>query len=363
MAGLLLFAVALPFTAEPARADDPFLPEFSELAPGVWVGVRPSNPRFPVMGTTTFVVTSEGVIVFDGGGSPLYAERIIEKVRSITDRPVTHVVVSHWHGDHNFGIYRFVEEYPGVEIVAHSFTQAVFEGARIRYIDDYPDAVPGIKTQLEEALETGKTGTGEPLPDHLRTRYETMLKDADVIHQEFNRAKVQPATVTFDKKMVIHSGGRDIELLHLGTGNTAGDIVMWLADERIVAAGDIVVHPIPYTFNVDPGPWVKTLDALKALDYRILVTGHGELQYDTAYIDLLQETANGIAAQRDKLVAAGVEEEDAIKELDFSPYEERFTGGDPLMALFFDAWFKQPFSTSVFQALKGEPMVDPNTEG
>ena len=119
-----------------AAADDgPFHFEFEELAPGVWAGVREDGPRFPVMGNVTFVIGDDGVVVYDGGGMPAMAEQTIEKIRSLTDTPVTHVVISHWHGDHNFGIYRYAEEFANVEIIASEFTNAVFDTTRIAYID------------------------------------------------------------------------------------------------------------------------------------------------------------------------------------------------------------------------------------
>ena len=57
--------------------------DFEEVADGVWAGVRPDGPRFPVMGTTVFVISEEGVVVFDGGGMPIMAEKVIEKIRSL----------------------------------------------------------------------------------------------------------------------------------------------------------------------------------------------------------------------------------------------------------------------------------------
>ena len=82
---ILLSGVAVGQVAQ----DTPFRFEFEELAPGVWAGVRPDGPRFPVMGNTTFVISDEGVVVFDGGGMPAMAEQIIDKLRSISDKPVS----------------------------------------------------------------------------------------------------------------------------------------------------------------------------------------------------------------------------------------------------------------------------------
>ncbi len=343
-----------------AAKADPYIPSFEELSSGVWAGVREDNPRFPVMGTATFVITEEGVVVFDGGGSAKMAERIIQKIRTLTDKPVTHVIVSHWHGDHNFGIYRYLEEFENVQVIAHSFTQAVFNGTRINYIDGYPDQIPTFKAQIEKGLEEGKMLNGEPMPDFMRDVYERILADADIIHEDNNKVRVTKATITFDDRLTIRSGSRLIELMYLGDGNTAGDIVMWLPDEKIIATGDIVVHPVPYAFNMPPKKWGETLRRIQSLDYHILVPGHGDIQRDPKYVDLLIEAADSVVTQRDRLVAEGVPEEDAVEQIDFSAFEQRFTSGSEYLALYYDAWFKKPFAAAAFKELKGIPMVTPN---
>ncbi len=357
----VLVCAALASISHAGKAD-PYQPTFEELAPGVWSGVRDDNPRFPVMGTATFVLSDDGVVVFDGGGSALMAERIIAKIRSLTDKPVTHVVVSHWHGDHNFGIFRYLEEFRNVQVIAHRFTQEVFSGSRIRYIDDYPTQMPEFKGLIEKGLAEGKMLNGEPIPDFMRERYETILEDADVIHKDFNRVKVTNATITFEDKLAIRSGGRRIELLYLGDGNTAGDIVMWLPKEKIVATGDIVVHPIPYAFNMPPAKWAATLGRINDLEFAILVPGHGDIQHDNRYVNLLIETAKDVVRQRDQLAADGVDEEKAVSQIDFTAFETRYTGGSDYLALYYDAWFKKPFAAAALKELKGIPMVLPNEE-
>ncbi len=144
--GALFSGLALISSAAIA---DPLVPTFEELAPGVWAGVREDNPRNPVMGTATFVVSDQGVVVYDGGGMPLFAERIIEKIRSVTDKPVTHVAISHWHGDHNFGTHPYLEAFPNVQVISHAFTHKVFNSKRIRYIDGYSTGTMEYKETVE----------------------------------------------------------------------------------------------------------------------------------------------------------------------------------------------------------------------
>ena len=337
--------------------DTPFRFEFEELAPGVWAGIRPDSPRYPVMGNTTFVISDEGVIVFDGGGMPAMAEQIIDKVRSITEKPVTHVVISHWHGDHSFGVFRFAEEFPHVQFVAHEFTNNVIHSSIISYIDRQSDFLHNNLEEFQKIVDTGIDSDGTEHNDVERHDYSRIIDDADAILAEYGRARVTPADVTFSDSYTIKSGDRRIELLHLGHANTAGDIVMWLPDERIVSTGDIVVLPSPYAFNVPPRAWAATLRELNKLDYKTLVPGHGAVQTDTSYVDLVIEAAESIADQRDELLDEGMSSEDIQEALDLSAFENRFTHGDEYVKTYYDAYFDAPFKAAAMKALTGEPMV------
>lgn len=332
--------------------------EFEEIADGVWAGVRPDSPRFPVMGNTTFVISEQGVVVFDGGGVPGMADQIIAKVRSLTDQPVTHVVISHWHGDHNFGIAPFVETFPNVQVIAHTFTDRAMNGSPIDYVENYAtfgeERIPGYK----KILESGKDAEGNAVSEHDLQAYRQIVRDADEIDREFKRVKLTLPNVVFDDRLLIHSGQRNIELLSLGHGNTEGDIVMWLEDEKVVAAGDLIVLPSPYAFNVPPRAWAETLRQLNGLGYGILVPGHGPVQHDQAFVDLVIEVADDIADQRDAMIAAGVSTDEIAEKLDFSEYKEKFTGGDAYIEGYYNDWFEQPLRQAAVKELSGEPMKE-----
>lgn len=343
--------------AAPASAEGPFTIEFEEVADGVWAGVRPDGPRFPVMGNTTFVINDSGVVVFDGGGMPLMSEQVIDKIRSLTDKPVTHVVISHWHGDHFFGVYRFAEEFPDVQFIAHEFTRDVINSSRINYVDRERGFVESNLDEFTRIVETGFDSEGNEQSETDRAIYSRILEDREEIDREFLRAKVTPPAIVFSDSYTIQSGSRTIELRFLGHGNTAGDIVMWLPDERIVATGDIVVLPSPYAFNVPPQPWAETLRAINDLEYETLVPGHGEIQRNTNYVDLLIEAADSIAQQRDDLITQGVNGEELEAALDFSAFEDRFTNGDEYVRAHYNEWFVGPFRKAATKALSGEPMV------
>ena len=357
----ILFIAILTLTS-PSYADakdqGPFHYEFAELAPGVWVGIRPNSSRFPVMGNATFVIGDDGVLVFDGGGAPGMADQVVEKIKTLTDNPVTHVVISHWHGDHHFGIHRIKDAYPDAEIVAHDFTARAMDSDRIDYVDRLPTAIERNMPQFLQMREDDVDFDGSPLTDVSRKNLEQMIADAPLVDIEYKNSELTPPTMVVGDETSISLGGRTVDLLYLGQGNTEGDLVMWLPDERIAAAGDLIVYPSPYAFNVPPRAWASTLTRLNALGYEQLVPGHGAVQNTTDYVDLVIEATTSIADQRDAMVADGVAEEEIPENLDFTSFEERFTGGDPYKKIFYHAYFERPLRAAAMKELTGGPMVE-----
>ena len=353
----LLMAVVL-LAAAPAFAVDPMVPVWTEVADGVHVGIREPSTRLPVMGNTTIVVGGDGVLVFDGGALPLWSERVVEKVRSLTPLPVTHIVISHWHQDHSWGISELLKAYPAAQVVAHRntrdalATRAESDEAGVR------DLASQMRASLTELL------TQEIAADR-RQRVQQALIDVPLLDREWKRLTTTVPTRVFDERLAIDlgadRGARRVELLHLGLGNTAGDIVLWLPAERIVASGDLIVRPTPYGFGSYPAAWADTLRALKALDPVLIVPGHGDLQRDRAYVDLLIETLELVAAQMAPLVEQGLSQEDAAAKLDFSSVEPRFTGGDAQLTTLFDIWFKQPIAQAAWKIARGESPALPLT--
>ena len=240
-------------------------------------------------------------------------------------------------------------------MIAHEFTRAAMLGSNMDYARNL-ERVEGYIPDMQNAVDTGMENDN-PISETTRAWYQQFLDVADIVNSEYRRSTIVIPDITIRDKMVIHSGERRIELLYLGDANTAGDLVMWLPEEKLVATGDMVVAPTPYGFNVPPLKWIETLRNLKALGFETLVPGHGLVQRDSAYVDLIVETAESVVAQRDALLAQGLSPEEAAEKIDYTEFRARFTGGDPLLDERFDGWFAGPFSAAAFKALTGEPMV------
>jgi glyoxylase-like metal-dependent hydrolase (beta-lactamase superfamily II) len=99
-------------------------------------------------------------------------------------------------------------------------------------------------------------------------------------------------TDTFAEAMTLDLGNRTVELRHLGRGHTSGDIVVWLPDEGILFAGDLVeAQAAPYMGDSYPRAWsTGTLDAVGALGARQLVGGRGPVVRDAAVETAIEDT-------------------------------------------------------------------------
>jgi glyoxylase-like metal-dependent hydrolase (beta-lactamase superfamily II) len=357
--------VALLFLATvnaSAIADDTFTLEWRELADGVWAGVRPYSYHSPVVGTTVVVIGERGVFVFDPAGFALQGERLVAKIADLTESPITHMAISHWHGDHNLGIYKVLESHPDAEVIAHEFTAEVFPAPLMGEITPpTEEETQQTRERFQKGLDTGLRSDGTPVTPSMRVYYQSILQNLDLVNTELGRARIVTPTMTMTDKLTIDLGNRKVELLNLGRGNTRGDIMMYLPDEGILATGDVVVRPTPYGFGSYPRSWAQVLREVKAMEPRFIVPGHGEIMAgDYQYIDLLIETLDSVADQAESLVAQGKSLEETQAAIDFSAVEEEFTGGDPLLALFFNGWFNQPIGKAAFNEASGIESENPS---
>jgi len=142
--------------------------------------------------------------------------------------------------------------------------------------------------------------------------------------------------------------------MHLGRGNTAGDVVVQVPDARVVATGDLVVAPTPYGIGSYPGDWIATLPKLEALGATTFVPGHGPVQRDTVYVEQLVGLIEAVRSQAAAAVRDGLSLEDGKKRADLSVWKKRFAGDDFYRGVSFDQFFADPFLDRAYQEAKGK---------
>jgi cyclase len=352
---LALAAVAALQVAPATLGADAFAMEWHELASGVWVGVRPVSYRSPVMTNTTVVTGSEGVLVFDAAGLAIQGERLVSKVAELTDKPITHIAISHWHGDHSMGDYKVLERFPAAEVISHEFTAQYIASPNMDKVEPRDvKAENEYRAKVEKALATGVRSDGTPVTPSMRMFFTQLLEDYDFVNEEITRREVSPPTRTMSERLVIDLGGRSVELRHIAPGNTKGDMFLWLPEEKILATGDIVVHPTPYGFFSYPRSWAAVLRELGELGAKHIIPGHGDIMSDASYLGLLAETMDLVATQVEAQAKGGKSLDETRAAMDWSPVERRFTGGDDLLAFLFNVWFKTPIVEAQYNLSTGK---------
>lgn len=353
----LTILVAAWIGASDAASANPFEYAWTSLAPGVWAAIRSDPFELPQEGNAVFVVTDQGVVLFDAGGSPAMGEAIVAKVRSVTSQPITHVVLSHWHGDHMRGLQSIRAAFPAVQILAHPHARDEIVATSDRWLKRRVSMVPNIRKAIEGAIASGHDMSGRPLIPQEKAWLEKGLAVTEQLDRENNLTTYVVPTATFEDRLTLHLGGREIRFLRLGNAHTAGDVILWLPQEKIVATGDVVTAPVPlmpsaYTGDAD---YPAVLGQIKALGFQTLVPGHGAIQSDAAYLDLLSETVRLVATQMRAMVARGVSREEAVTKIDLRAVEPRFTHGDPFLANRFHDYLSDLPAAAYAVATKGAP--------
>jgi len=308
----------------------------SKLADGVFTMTWAITPGSPVISNATFIIGDRDVIVVDTGLSRSAGDAIIAGLRQVTDKPVALVVNTHWHGDHIFGNQAFRQAFPAVRFVAHPVTREGILTGEVKYRDDNR---PKMLARIDElTAQTARTEADER--ELARSRLQIDVWQGDYVLPD----------ILVDGRLTLMQGARRIDVLHLGSGNTPGDVIVHLPAERIAINGDMAITPVPFAFQSSPRVWHATLGRLAALDAATFVPGHGPVQQDGRFIADLRTMLQSVIEQVDEGQKAGLDLEELKRRIKVTPpagsvYEKASTAS-------FDRNFRIPAIESAFREPK-----------
>ncbi|MGC1448571.1 MAG: MBL fold metallo-hydrolase [Candidatus Sulfotelmatobacter sp.] len=325
-----LWVAAAPMSGQTER-------KVTQLADGVYEIEHQDALDGFASGNTTVIIGTRQVFVVDACFLPSAAREDISQIRKWTDKPVSFVLNTHFHNDHNLGNRAYMDAFPALTIIAHAETKK-----------DMDMFGPGSESREEKATaflqqmqDTGQTKDGRPLTAEEKTEVKNALARRLPVMQELKQVKFQSATLTFEHDFSVDIGDREVEVKFLGRGNTAGDAVVYLPKERIAIAGDLVVYPIPYIYDGYPTEWIQTMQSLARLDADTIVPGHGPIMHDKTYIslvrDLLKSAVDQMNAELKRTGPAMFQTLDQVKgAVDFTPFRQSFAGSDKDLTAAFD---------------------------
>jgi cyclase len=270
-----------------------------------------------VNGNILAIVGTDAVMVVDTGQFPSIARRVVAEIRGMTKAPVRYVVNTHWHGDHLLANGVFKEAWPGARFIAHSHT--IEQGPK--YYTDYPAKA---RAQLPVVIDQMKKQRAESTDEDLKLWIDRTVECADAIMTEVADMNYVAPDLPVDTEMTVDLGGVTAVVKHIGTGNTPGDLVVWVVEDRLVATGDMLVYPVPYAIGSAIEPWTKTLGELRKMNAAVVVPGHGPVMHDDRYIRDVEALLVTTRAQLVEMEAKGVSKKDAAEKLDVAEFRKRY---------------------------------------
>ena len=226
-----------------------------ELAPGVYAYTAQGDPNVGC------VIGTDAILAIEARATPVVARRWIDVVRALTDLPFGDLVLTHYHAVRVLGASAFNAR----RIIA---TQATADLIEERGEQDWASE----QGRMPRLFEGAETIPGLTYP-----------------------------TETFEGEMSIDLGDRVVELRHLGRGHTSGDLVVWLPEERICFAGDLVeAQAAPYMGDAHIDDWRgATLDKVAALGAEQMVGGRGPVVRGAAVQPAIADTRAFLSAVLD----------------------------------------------------------------
>jgi glyoxylase-like metal-dependent hydrolase (beta-lactamase superfamily II) len=270
---------------------------FDEIGPGLYAFTAEGDPNSGV------IVGDDSVMVVDAQATPKMAGDVIARVRRVTEKPITHVLLTHYHAVRVLG----ASAYGAREILASDATRALI---------------------VERGQQDMESEIG---------RFPRLFRAVESI------PGLTWPTITFVRQMSVWLGRREVRIMHLGRGHTAGDVVAWVPDANVVFSGDLVEYRSAcYCGDAHLRDWPQTLDRLAELNARALVPGRGAaLVGDAKVRDGIELTRQFLAALFGS-VSASVRKGHSLKQA----YAEARAAMDPEFGSFAIYEHCMPFNVS-----------------
>ena len=230
------------------------------------------------MSNAGFVVTEDGVVVFDALGTPALGRAMVAAIAKVTPQPIRRVVVSHYHADHIYGLQAL--KAAGAQVWAHRKAQGYLAS---------PQATERLAQRRNDLFPWVDETTVIVAPD-----------------------------VWLDGDTDFRMGGLTFRILYSHGAHSPEDVMMYVVEDKLLFAGDLIfAGRVPFVGNADSAGWLKALDTMIAISPDVVIPGHGPASRDVA---------RDLALTRDYLAYLRKAMGDAASDL--TPFEDAYARTD-----------------------------------
>src|SRR5262249_24977532 len=156
--------------------------------------------------------------------------------KTITDKPVKLLINTHFHYDHTDGNQAF---WPVTDIIGHEYTRKRLAGDILEH-GMFADLLNNLPKQIEDL----KSPAAAEQDGAAKARLEQLVQTQTLLFQQVRETKPVAPNITVTDRLTLYRGDREIRLLYIGRGHTAGDLVVYLPKERVLCSGDMLVNQV-----------------------------------------------------------------------------------------------------------------------
>ncbi len=248
----------------------PMLFDIEKVAEGVYAAI--ARPSALINCNAAIFENTDGLMIVDTHSKPSAVIALVSQIRrEIGPKPIRYIVNTHFHWDHTQGTPSYRRIAPRADIVSSAATRnliADLGAARLKAsVEEVPQAIERYRKQLEAA----------PTPEE-KSHYERLISEARAYVREMRNYSPELPNVTFREELVLHDKAHDLHLAFRGRGHTAGDIVVFCPQKKVMAAGDLLHCFFPYIDDGYPREWPRTLRSAGEFEFTQAIGGHGPVQ-------------------------------------------------------------------------------------
>ena len=226
---------------------------FEQLSAHCWAYTAEGDPNSGV------VIGEKFVMVSDATATPAMAQDLIARIRTVSDKPIKYVLLTHYHAVRVLGASAYAAE-GATEIIA---SQGTLELIRERGAQD-------MQSEMERFPRLFRNAESVP-----GLTWPTLVVGGG-----------DPVRGEVPGKLTLDLGGVTVQVWHPGPGHTRGDTIAWVEQEKVLFSGDLVEYQAGvYTGDAQLHEWPATLEALRALKAEAIVPGRGEAMKGIANVN------------------------------------------------------------------------------
>ena len=244
--------------------------DIEKVADGIYFAQ--SRPQAMINCNASVFVGAKDVVVVDAHSKPSAATSLIGQIkREVTDKPVRYVVNTHFHWDHTQGNHAYRVAEPKIDFIASAATKQLMTDL----------AVARMKASIEVARKNEEelhARAARSTSAEEKAYCAEQIRQLEAFQAELKDYKLELPTITFDKSHVLQDAAHELHIEFHGHAHTAGDVVVFCPQKRVVASGDMIHGLLPFIADGFPRSWPGTIKSVGQLEFTKLLPGHASIQ-------------------------------------------------------------------------------------